>query len=248
LGCFSHWVLIIFSLACCWAAALAKEIGITIAGAMLAFDILLAPIEPLPPPGVGGDSDRKRVATFRAKQWRRKMARYAILCLSTLAYIKMRNWVAGDHLVRIYRKVTARFCRWGTAAAAAENALPLRQRATNALSARAKAIYAATCKVLGRFCVLLSICLTCACGNVCACMCVRACVCVCVSESVRACARACVILCVCLRVGGCVYVCACVCVCVCMLVCLFIWCVFACLTIVYLVRWLFGFFFRSQDW
>lgn len=105
LGCFSHWVLIIFSLACCWAAALAKEIGITIAGAMLAFDILLAPIEPLPPPGVSGDSDRKRVATFRAKQWRRKMARYAILCLSTLAYIKMRNWVAGDHLVRIYRKV-----------------------------------------------------------------------------------------------------------------------------------------------
>eukprot|EP00873_Tetraselmis_striata_P017239 jgi/Tetstr1/437503/TSEL_026182.t1 len=100
---FAHWVLVLFAAACCWAAALAKEIGITVAGSMLLFDILLVPIEAVPT-GVSDDA-RARAIAFRSVQWRRKLARAVLLVLTTVGYIKMRNFVAGDHLVRIYRKV-----------------------------------------------------------------------------------------------------------------------------------------------
>ena len=40
-----HWSQIFVAICCCWAAAFAKEIGITIAGTMMAFDLLLVPIE-----------------------------------------------------------------------------------------------------------------------------------------------------------------------------------------------------------
>jgi hypothetical protein len=53
----------------------------------------------------GSEADR----SFPAAAWKllrsRKAARLVALALALLSYVKLRSWVAGDQLVRIYRKV-----------------------------------------------------------------------------------------------------------------------------------------------
>lgn len=73
-------------------AALCKEIGITIVGAMVLYDIFFDP-----PPG-----DQHRPTNFAS----RKLMRVVLLCGTGLAYVALRSFVAGDQLVRIYRNVS----------------------------------------------------------------------------------------------------------------------------------------------
>lgn len=40
----------------------------------------------------------------------RKLHRLLLMLLTVLAYAKLRSWLAGDHLVRIYRKVLLSLC------------------------------------------------------------------------------------------------------------------------------------------
>lgn len=67
-----------------WLAALSKEIGITAVGSMAAYDLLLG------------------------RPGRAQLPRLAVLAAAGVAYVRLRGWVAGDHLVRIYRKVGPR--------------------------------------------------------------------------------------------------------------------------------------------
>ncbi|KAG1677925.1 hypothetical protein FOA52_001343 [Chlamydomonas sp. UWO 241] len=121
----AHWGRVAGCIALAWCAALAKEIGITVLGAALLYDILLVPLVPpvpptLVPPGArgcaanapdsddGGDGKRKRGASAAGGSgWlaARKAARLALLCVCGALYVKARGMVAGDQLVRIYRKV-----------------------------------------------------------------------------------------------------------------------------------------------
>lgn len=87
---YQHWLLVMAAVALIWAAALSKEIGITVAGTMMVYDVLLS--QP----------------TCSAHHSRRQLMRILFIALSGIAYIKLRSWVAVDQLVRIYRKVSAR--------------------------------------------------------------------------------------------------------------------------------------------
>eukprot|EP00887_Chlorella_sp_A99_P006721 scaffold3.g6721.t1 len=133
-----------------WAAALAKEIGITIVGAMLCYEALLArpPMEPaLAPPvppndpataamaGPGGSRGpvaraskrggsapappRPRHPALARRRWLAfapsvplplcsalgRAARVVAMACTLLLYVWARSFLAGDQLVRIYRKV-----------------------------------------------------------------------------------------------------------------------------------------------
>lgn len=101
LPAFVHWSLVFVAVNCCWAAALAKEIGITITGTMVAFDLLLVPSHSSKQQ-ISRDGRWKEASV---RSWRRRVARCFILLAVAISYVKMRSWVAGDHLVRIYRKV-----------------------------------------------------------------------------------------------------------------------------------------------
>lgn len=75
------WVSLAAAVLLAWLAALGKEIGITVLGSMAVYDILLA------------------------RPARGQLIRLPVLAGAAVAYVKLRSWVAGDHLVRIYRKV-----------------------------------------------------------------------------------------------------------------------------------------------
>ncbi len=70
-------------------------------GAMALYDVYLG--------GSGEDEISEGDRSFPAAAWKllrsRKAARLACLALALFAYVKLRSWVAGDQLVRIYRKV-----------------------------------------------------------------------------------------------------------------------------------------------
>eukprot|EP00891_Asterochloris_glomerata_P008136 jgi/Astpho2/8136/Aster-03071 len=83
----SVWRHLAVSLALIWGAALAKEIGITIVGAVI---LHLVYMEEL------------------TRSWRglqRLTVQIAVLLATVATYVKLRSWLAGDQLVRIYRKV-----------------------------------------------------------------------------------------------------------------------------------------------
>ena len=86
-----HWARVILAALLTWAAALSKEIGITVVGAMLAYDLLLVPAV--------------RGSTGGTLLWQRKWGRMLLMCIAGVLYVKLRGWVAVDQLVRIYRKV-----------------------------------------------------------------------------------------------------------------------------------------------
>ena len=124
----SHWIAISAAIVCAWLAALSKEIGIAVLGTMMIYDLLLVPLEPTAfvikekheeaedciagtgHPMAAMDTDKpSRISSFiRQPKWRRM----AMLGLSGILYVKARAFVAGDQLVRIYRKVsgTSRGC------------------------------------------------------------------------------------------------------------------------------------------
>lgn len=98
-----HWLLVLAAAALAFCAALSKEIGITVIGTMLLYDALMAPHLRLR----GGSSSAGRQAAQAA--CRRQLLRMVLVAATAVVYVKMRQWVAVQQLVRIYRKV--RLCR-----------------------------------------------------------------------------------------------------------------------------------------
>ena len=74
------------------------------AGAMMLLDLWL-----LPWPRRGPACLRLHPARLLTH---RKLHRLLFTLVSVAAYIKLRSWLAGDHLVRIYRKVCPRHSLW----------------------------------------------------------------------------------------------------------------------------------------
>ncbi|KAF8071070.1 Tmtc4 [Scenedesmus sp. PABB004] len=91
-----HWALVAAAAGLALVAALSKEIGITITGTMVAYDLLLAPHMAAHGAASGGGD---------LGACRRQAARVAALAGVTLGYVRLRQWVAVQQLVAIYRKV-----------------------------------------------------------------------------------------------------------------------------------------------
>ncbi|KAK9811534.1 hypothetical protein WJX72_005492 [[Myrmecia] bisecta] len=109
-----HWALVAAAVLLTWAAALSKEIGITIAAAMVLYDAFLVPMpveaqqQPLSSAASAIRSTRRsaRLRGIVRSLWRRHQTwRMALMAVVVLIYVKGRAWLAGDHLVRIFRKV-----------------------------------------------------------------------------------------------------------------------------------------------
>jgi hypothetical protein len=123
----THWGLVVLALLLTFAAALSKEIGITVVGAMLMYDILLIPpvsqgncmtqcsIQAGSNGSSGGSNDKKSSVSSKQKGSivgvagslvrQRKLWRMGLCVVVALGYVRLRSWVAVDQLVRIYRKV-----------------------------------------------------------------------------------------------------------------------------------------------
>lgn len=103
-----HWGLVVSSAALAFIAALSKEIGITIIGTMMVYDLLYAPhvIEQQH----SAQSSLVLVNDVRKQQHiqvcRRQMLRLLFLLITAVGYVKLRSWVAVEQLVAIYRKVS----------------------------------------------------------------------------------------------------------------------------------------------
>eukprot|EP00884_Botryococcus_braunii_P010950 jgi/Botrbrau1/19857/Bobra.0124s0090.2 len=96
-----HWVLVGAAILLAFAAALAKEIGITILGAMAVVEVYLGGAGARRPSSGPSGSAGSRWGPSRARQ----LARLALLGASLVMYVRLRSRIAGDQLVRIYRKV-----------------------------------------------------------------------------------------------------------------------------------------------
>jgi hypothetical protein len=111
-----HWLLVWCAAGMALCAALSKEIGITAVGTMMLYDVLLAPhMQPrCITPGRGSDrsskhgSQRTQHATAAAAAARRQLLRLLLLVATALLYVRLRQWVAVEQLVAIYRKVRVR--------------------------------------------------------------------------------------------------------------------------------------------
>ncbi|KAA6425208.1 MAG: hypothetical protein FRX49_04703 [Trebouxia sp. A1-2] len=92
-----HYSMLAVSMLLMLLAALAKEIGITMAGALVLIDMYI-----LPWPRLSSRSLRHHTAQLACH---RKVIRLVAVTAAVAAYAQLRSWLAGDHLVRIYRKV-----------------------------------------------------------------------------------------------------------------------------------------------
>ncbi|GLI69945.1 hypothetical protein VaNZ11_014684, partial [Volvox africanus] len=128
----AHWVKIAVAAALALAAALAKEIGITVLGCMIAADVLLIPavvtewdddhrtmrsdirggkgiaeaMAAAAPPHLSPSLLRRFLRLlFWAVVEEPKGMRMAAVAAVGLCYVRLRSWVAVDQLVRIHRKV-----------------------------------------------------------------------------------------------------------------------------------------------
>jgi hypothetical protein len=118
-----HWLLVFAAAGLAVLAALSKEIGITITGTMVLYDLLLAP-HVLQSSGKvifssaaadGGEaSSGSKQQQQRQRVCRSQLLRVLLLAVVTVGYIKLRSWVAVQQLVDIYRKVRHAE-KWGCA-------------------------------------------------------------------------------------------------------------------------------------
>jgi hypothetical protein len=111
-----HWLLVFAAAGLAVLAALSKEIGITITGTMVLYDLLLAP-HMLQSSGKvifssaaadGGEAlsgSKQQQQQRRQRVCRSQVLRVLLLAVVTVSYIKLRSWVAVQQLVDIYRKV-----------------------------------------------------------------------------------------------------------------------------------------------
>lgn len=100
-----HWLLVLAAVVLAVCAALSKEIGITVIGTMVLYDALWAPHMRVP---VSDPASARAQQTFTAA-CRRQVLRMLLVAATAAAYIKLRQWVAVQQLVNIYRKVRPSF-------------------------------------------------------------------------------------------------------------------------------------------
>jgi hypothetical protein len=108
-----HWLLVAAAAGMAFCAALSKEIGITVIGTMLLYDALLAPhMRQQRQRGAtsssSGDAGHPRQQPGGAssrRACRRQALRMLLLAATALLYVRLRQWVAVEQLVAIYRKV-----------------------------------------------------------------------------------------------------------------------------------------------
>lgn len=99
-----HWLLVLAAAVLAFSAALSKEIGITVVGTMLLYDLVLAThIRQLSVQANSSSSSGTLVQQQRA--CRRMLLRMVFIAATALVYVKLRQWVAVQQLVQIYRKV-----------------------------------------------------------------------------------------------------------------------------------------------
>jgi hypothetical protein len=100
-----HWLLLLAAAVLAFCAALSKEIGITVIGTMLLYDILLAPgMRVAGAQSAGGDC--KQAQQVRPAACRRQLLRMISVSAVAVGYVRLRQWVAVKQLVNIYRKVS----------------------------------------------------------------------------------------------------------------------------------------------
>ena len=100
-----HWLLVLAAAGLAFTAALSKEIGITVIGTMLLYDLLLGPhLQQLAPQPAQQGNWQLQAQQRACRRWLLRM-----LCIATTAvvYVKFRQWIAVKQLVAIYRKVSA---------------------------------------------------------------------------------------------------------------------------------------------
>jgi len=98
-----HWLLVLAAAVLAFSAALSKEIGITVVGTMLLYDIVLAShIRQL---GVQASSSSSGTLMQQQRACRRMLLRMVFIAATAVVYVKLRQWVAVQQLVQIYRKV-----------------------------------------------------------------------------------------------------------------------------------------------
>lgn len=96
-----HWLLVVAAAGLALLAALSKEIGITVVGTMVLYDLLMAQ-HMLP------ERQQQQQATTHAagaSTVRRQLLRVLLLAAVAVGYVRLRQWVAVEQLVAIYRKV-----------------------------------------------------------------------------------------------------------------------------------------------
>jgi len=136
MDCLQHWLLVMGAATLALLAALSKEIGITIVGTMILYDVLLAQhllpqqprlsLQPHPaavssngnstsgssgPPDGSCQVDVQEAASKWHQQvtaggCRRQLSRLVLLSATAVGYVKLRQWVAVQQLVEIYRKAS----------------------------------------------------------------------------------------------------------------------------------------------
>lgn len=109
-----HWLLVLTAACLAALAALSKEIGITIVGTMMLYDLLMAPhmvayqrhssSSSSQPPQVMGQVVHLQQQLL-TRRCRFQVVRVMFLLLTAVSYVKLRSWVAVQQLVAIYRKV-----------------------------------------------------------------------------------------------------------------------------------------------
>jgi hypothetical protein len=101
-----HWLLVLTAAVLAFCAALTKEIGIAVTGTMLVYDLLLAPH--VRQPGIFGVAAGRKGSGQQPQPSvaRRQLLRMVLLGATAVAYVKVRQWVAVEQLVNIFRKVS----------------------------------------------------------------------------------------------------------------------------------------------
>jgi hypothetical protein len=101
-----HWLLVLAATVLAFCAALSKEIGVAVIGTMLLYDAVMAPHLRVH----SGSSSSSTWQRSGQTVCRRQLVRMVLIAATAVAYIRMRQWVAVQQLVRIYRKVRATLC------------------------------------------------------------------------------------------------------------------------------------------
>lgn len=104
-----HWLLVLAAAVLAFCAALSKEIGVAVIGTMLLYDALMAPHLRV---HSGSNSSSSSSTGQRSVQTacRLQLVRMVLIAATAVAYVKVRQWVAVQQLVQIYRKVRAVSC------------------------------------------------------------------------------------------------------------------------------------------
>lgn len=109
-----HWLLVLAAAILAALAALSKEIGITVIGTMMLYDLLLTPHmlgqQQQADSSSRADAAPGHVAELQQqlliRRGRFQVARLLLVLMTAVGYVRLRSYVAVQQLVAIYRKVS----------------------------------------------------------------------------------------------------------------------------------------------